>query len=110
MFTKKSSKKTWLSILIVSALVGCAGDDELREVRMHVTPEGKEIIISVSNKIVSKAPSAGDTVIVTGSNNNISLSKKPKSLEVKGNDNQIKIIQGTVYQDRGRGNVITARQ
>lgn len=107
MHTKKSSKKTWLSILIASALTGCAGDDELREVKMYVTPEGQEIVISVSNQNVSKAPSAGDTVIVTGSNNNISLLKKPKYLDIKGNDNQISIIHGTNYDNRGRGNVIT---
>lgn len=99
--------KTYILILLMALLVvGCGGGDEPIKIKIIFTPEGTELLITKNYLTIVKEPDYGTTVIISGNNNFITLTKKPKHVEINGNDNSIKIINGTPYTDNGRGNSI----
>ncbi len=97
--------KVYCLALLMILLISCGGDEPIN-VKIIFTPEGTELLITQNNLTIVKEPDYGTTVIISGNNNFITLTKKPKRVEINGNDNSIKIINGTPYTDNGRGNSI----
>ncbi len=92
--------------LLMALLVSCGGGEPLK-VEIMFTPDGTKLLITQNYLTIVKEPDYGTLVIISGDNNIITLTKRPKAVEVSGNDNFIKIINGTPYTDNGRGNTIT---
>src|SRR5690554_7729004 len=97
--------KVYCLVLLMMLLSSCGGDKPIN-IQIIFTPEGTELLITKNNLTIVKEPDYGTTVIISGKNNFITLTKKPKRVEINGNDNSIKIILGTPYTDNGRGNSI----
>lgn len=92
-------------VLLMMLLISCGGDDPVN-IKIIFTPEGTELLITKNNLTIVKEPDQGTTVIISGNNNFITLTKKPKRVEINGNDNSIKIMSGTLYTDNGLGNSV----
>src|SRR5690554_3029495 len=97
--------KVYFPALLMMLLSSCGGDEPLN-IKVVFTPEGAELLITRNNLTIVKEPDYGTTVISSGNNNFITLTNKPKRVDINGNDNSRKIINGTPYTDNGRGNSI----
>src|SRR5690554_5072347 len=97
--------KVYCLALFMILLISCGGDEPIN-VKIIFTPEGRELLITQNNLTIVKEPDHGTTVIISGNNNFLTLTKQPKHVEKNGNDTYIKIINGTPYTDYGRGNSI----
>lgn len=102
-------KKIVSAILFTTLLLsGCGGKSSSEGNSFIGSSKAIEdtLIISDSNQSLSISPRSKQKVLITGSNNDITISTEPSSALIEGNDNTVRIKNKAKVTDSGLGNII----